>query len=214
MFIAASSHPCDASAALLFQHAPCYRDSGYVLSQHGCVIRCLVRGKEELGLKIIKGRVMQFSIAQPGFEGQNIAVETAGFFRGARVMQNGNPVARRKGRYALRSNAGEEVLVKLKSNFVDPVPKVMFGDTAIVLARPLTWYEYVWISLPILLMLTGGGLGALVGIPAIYTSARVFRGDRGSVAKYAITAGVSLVAVVVFVILAIIAQGMIGRAPS
>lgn len=157
---------------------------------------------------------MQISIAQPGFEGQNIAVETAGFFRGARVLQNGNPVARRKGRYALRSNAGAEVLVQLRSNFVDPVPKVIIGETTIILARPLTWYEYVWIGLPILLMLTGGGLGALVGIPAIYISARVFRSDRGSAAKYAITAGVSFAAFVVFVILAVIAQVMIGRAPS
>jgi hypothetical protein len=153
---------------------------------------------------------MEIRISHPGFEGQNLSVETAGFFRGARVLHNGNPVERRKGRYPVRSNRGEEVLIQLKSNFIDPIPKVIFGDETIVLARPLTWYEYVWIGLPILLVFTGGGLGALVGVAATYASARIFRSDRGALAKYGITALISVVALIAFVILAVIAQQMIG----
>src|SRR5882672_11047337 len=101
---------------------------------------------------------MQISISHAAFKGQNVAVETAGFFRGARVLHNGNPVERRKGRYPVRSNRGQEVLIQLKSNFLDPIPKVIFGDETIVLARPLTWYEYLWIGLPVLLVFAGGAL--------------------------------------------------------
>ena len=157
---------------------------------------------------------MKISIAQPGFEDQNIAIETAGFFHGARLLQNGNPVARREGRYALRSNAGDEVQVQLRSNLVDPVPQVKFGSKTIALARPLAWYEYAWISLPILLILIGGALGGLVGFPATYSSARIFRGERSTAAKYGITAGVSLMAFVVFVVLAVVVRALIARAST
>lgn len=105
------------------------------------------------------------------------------------------------------------MLIQLKGTFLDPIPKVIFGDETIVLARPLTWYEYVWIGLPVLLVFTGGGLGALVGLVATYTSARIFRSDRGALAKYGITALVSIVALIAFVILAVIAQQMIGGTP-
>ena len=71
-------------------------------------------------------------------------------------------------------------------------------------------YEYIWIGLPILLVFTGGDLGALVGVVATYASARIFRSDRGALAKYGITALISVVALIAFVILAVIAQQMIG----
>jgi hypothetical protein len=153
---------------------------------------------------------MEIPISRSGFEGQNLSVETAGFFRGARVLQNGNPVERRKGRFSVRSNTGEEVLIQLKGNFLDPIPKVIFGNEAIALARPLTWYEYVWIGLPVLLVFTGGGLGALIGIAATYTSAQIFRSNRSVLAKYGITALVSIIALIAFMILAVIVQKVIG----
>jgi len=154
---------------------------------------------------------MRFPISRSGFEGQDLAVETAGFFSGARVLHNGNPVERRKGRYPVRSNSGQEVLIQLKSNFVDPIPKVIFGDQTIVLARPLAWYEYVWIGLPVLLVFAGGALGAIVGVTATYTSARIFRSGRGAFAKYALTGLITVVALVAFFILVVIAQQLIGQ---
>jgi len=153
---------------------------------------------------------MQIPISHAAFKGQNLALETAGFFRGARILHNGNPVERSKGGYAVRSNAGPEVSIKLKSNFLDPIPKVVIGDETLLLARPLTWYEYLWIGLPVLLVFAGGAIGAVVGISATYTSARIFRSDRGALAKYALTGLVSVVSLVVFLILVVIAQQIIG----
>jgi hypothetical protein len=153
---------------------------------------------------------MQIPISHAAFKGQNLAVETAGFFRGARVLHNGNPVEKRKGRYTVRSSAGQEVPIRLKSNFLDPIPKVVIGDETVLLARPLAWYEYAWVGLPVLLVFAGGALGALVGVAATYTSARIFRSDRGAFAKYALTGVISILALVVFLVLVVIAQQMIG----
>lgn len=154
---------------------------------------------------------MEIPISLAGFEGKNLVLETAGFFRGPRILENGIPVERRKGRYSLRNTRGEEVVLRLKSNHFDPIPRMIVGDQTIILARPLKWYEYMWIGLPIVLVLEGGGLGALVGLMATYGSARVFRSDRGTVSKYVLTAVISIAAVIAFVILAIVAQLFIGQ---
>jgi hypothetical protein len=151
---------------------------------------------------------MEIPISHSRFEGQNLSVETGGFFRSARVLHNGNPVEKHNGGYPVRSNRGERVSIRLKGNLLDPIPKVIFGNETIVLARPLMWYEYIWIGLPILLMFKGGAIGGLVGGMATYTSARVFRSDRSALAKYGITALISVVAVVAFFILGLAVQQM------
>ena len=90
------------------------------------------------------------------------------------------------------------------------MPKVILGNETIVLARPLVWYEYLWIGLPILLVFVGGFIAGAVGAMATYTSVRIFRSDWSALAKYGITALISAVAVVAFVIPVLAAQQMIG----
>lgn len=153
---------------------------------------------------------MQIEITHPSFKLHRLVVETAGFFRGPRLLVNGNPATRSKGRYTVNSDSGQGVVVELKHNVLDPIPKVKIGDQPIELARPLTWYEYLWMGIPIVLVFAGGGLGALVGILAMYASARVFRGTRSGPAKYGLTALVSLGAFAAFVVLAVVAQMLIG----
>jgi len=46
--------------------------------------------------------------------------------------------------------------------------------------RPLYWYEYGWMALPILLAFAGGGLGALVGLGAAHLNSRIFWSDRAA----------------------------------
>ena len=64
----------------------------------------------------------------------------------------------------------------------------------------------MWLCVPILLFFAGGGLGALIGILATYTSARIFRSERRTPSKYALTALVSVAALAIFVILAALIQ--------
>jgi hypothetical protein len=144
---------------------------------------------------------MELPITHPAFQTTRLAVETAGFFRGPRLLVNDVPAERTKRKYIVRSDNGTNVTIELKANFLDSIPKVKVGDDMLNVARPLTWYEYVWLGIPILLVFTGGALGAFVGIFAVYSSARVFRGDRGAFAKYAVTALISVSAFVIFAVL-------------
>ncbi len=157
---------------------------------------------------------MEIAIQHPAFKMRRLTVETAGFFRGPRLLVNGVPAERQKGRYTVPSDTGESVLIELKHNFLDPIPKVKIGDQLIELARSLTWYEYLWLGIPIILVFTGGGLGALIGILAVYASARVFRGERSTFAKYGLTALISVAAFIVFVIFAVFFQSLIGGPPQ
>jgi hypothetical protein len=104
--------------------------------------------------------------------------------------------------------------VKINTSFFDPVPKVEVDGEAIELARSLTWYEYVWMGLPILLVFVGGGIGALFGLTAVYSSARIFRSERTTTAKYFLSGLTSLGAVAAWLFVAIAIQLMFGEAPG
>jgi YD repeat-containing protein len=99
--------------------------------------------------------------------------------------------------------------VRLRGNGLDPIPKIEIAGSLIKLARPLRWYEYLWMGLPVLLVFEGGWVGALVGLAAVYSSTQIFRGDRTTTAKYALTGAISIAAVSVFVLVAPMAEGLI-----
>ena len=78
--------------------------------------------------------------------------------------------------------------------------------------RSLTWCEHLWMCIPIVFVLTGGVLGLLVGITAIYTGARIFRGRRSTISKYGLSALVSVAAVLAFHVLVGIAEVLVSGA--
>ena len=153
---------------------------------------------------------MQIEVTHPSFKVQRLAVETAGWFRGPRLLINGALAEKQKGHYSVSSDSGVPVSIELKYNFLDPVPKVKIGDELVELARPLTWHEYLWIGIPIILVVAGGALGAFFGVLAAYTSARIFRGGRSTSAKYGLTGLVSVAAFVAYLVLAVLIRQLIG----
>src|SRR5439155_937042 len=86
---------------------------------------------------------MDLPITHEAFAGRGLAVRTAGFFKGPRLIIDGGEVKGKRLRFSLRDNSGQEREIRLKTNGLDPVPKVQIGGQAIELARPLAWYEYV-----------------------------------------------------------------------
>ncbi|MBC7750343.1 MAG: hypothetical protein H7Z73_01305 [Candidatus Saccharibacteria bacterium] len=96
--------------------------------------------------------------------------------------------------------------IQLKFNFIDPIPKVKIDNEVIDVAPPLSWYEYVWIGLPIVLMFIGGALGGMVG--ALFTNAngRIFRSERSGISKYGLSAALTISAFMSFIILATLFQ--------
>lgn len=153
---------------------------------------------------------MDIPIAHQAFQGRGLMVRPAGLLKGPRVVIDGSEVKGRRLRFPVRDNSGNELVIRLRSNGIDPIPKVEMLGQVLELARPLKWNEYLWIGLPILLALQGGFLGALIGFSATYSSARIFRSDRTAAAKYGLTALISLAAVGVFFVLVILLQILIG----
>lgn len=135
-------------------------------------------------------------------EGQNLAVRTAGAFSGAKLIVNGQPVAKQNGTYNLRSNTGSTMAVKLKARLLDPIPNLIVGGQTIQIAPALEWYQYLWMSIPILLVFSGGAIGGFCGGAAAFMSGHIFRSNRNEMTKYALTGMISVSAFVVYFVLA------------
>lgn len=153
---------------------------------------------------------MELPIEVDGFEGRGLKLRTAGFFSGPKLLIDGQEVKGKRRRYMLRDNRGNTVECVLRFNGIDPVPKFEIAGRPILLARALRWYEYVWISLPIVLVFGGGALGVLCGVPAIYCSARIFRSTGGTPQKFLLTGAVSVASVLAFVVVAAVVSFLLG----
>ena len=154
---------------------------------------------------------MRLPINHPDFVGQGLSVETGSLVRGPRLLRDGVPLSGVRGRYKVQTNRGAEAELLLRNPlFFDPVPRLRYGSETIHLARPLAWYEYLWIGLPLLLIFIGGFFGAISGMIATYFSARLLRSSQPAIVRYALSGGVSLVAVVVFLVLAIAFRSALG----
>lgn len=127
---------------------------------------------------------MQIEIQHPAFSTQQLAVETAGIFSGPKLLLNGVAVEKSKGSYTVANDAGEEVAVKLKYNYFDPIPKIEIGGEVETLADPLAWYEWLWIGLPLVLVAIGGAIGGFLGALAATANGRVFRSGNSTAQKW------------------------------
>jgi Zn-dependent protease len=153
---------------------------------------------------------MRIEIKHPAFKAQRLSVETASIFTGPKLKLNGT-VAKRSGRsYLVISDTGQEVAVKVLYNFLDPIPKVKIGEETIELAKPLKWYEYMWIGIPMLLVFAGGALGGFVGAGSTVVNGRIFRSDRGALSKYALAAVTTVAGTALFFVIAVAIQIAIG----
>ena len=157
---------------------------------------------------------MELAINHEKLQGRKITLKTGSFFRGPRLLSNGMPVQGKRGTYILRDNHGKEITIKIKGNFLDPIPKLDIDGQELQLAPPLAWNEYVWMGLPIILVFAGGALGALVGISAIYSSSRIFRSERSTAGKYLLSGVISVGAVIGFFIFAVILETWIRGVPQ
>jgi len=154
---------------------------------------------------------MDIPIQHEAFSGRGLYLRPGTFLKGPRVLIDGAEAKGRFLKYFLRDNSGNKVLLRLKSNGLDPIPKIVIGGQTIEIARPLAWYEYLWMGLPIVLAFYGGALGTLVGLFAIYSSSHVFRSDRSTGTKFAISAAISIGSVVFFIVCIVILKLFLGQ---
>jgi hypothetical protein len=153
---------------------------------------------------------MRFEVVHPEFQRQRLSVFTSDLPLVAPVLLlNGDIVKPTKSQYTLLNDVGVPVTVRLKWNMFDPIPVVMVRNERIQLARGLTLFEYVWIALPMMMMLVGGALGGGIGSVAAILNARVMRSDKPATIRFALSALITVGSFAVFLLGALLLQPLL-----
>ncbi len=105
------------------------------------------------------------------------------FWTGAAIVCDGARAPRKGRTFTVSNSAGAPVTFQLKGLFFDPIPQVVVGDQTIVLARPFAWYEYIFIVLPLALVV-GGAIGGACSAIAAYSNAQVLRMQLPAPARF------------------------------
>jgi len=157
---------------------------------------------------------MIYPVKIPGFENQNIEVKPGIVFTGPKLLVNGQPAPKGKGRgeMLLRRDDGSEVVATWKSQFIGlDVPKLIVDKKEIQVVEALKWYEYIWIGLPALLVLLGV-VGALLGIVGFVINASIFRSSKSRFMKFILTAAVTILTVAIYIVAGIIFSAILEMA--
>ena len=157
---------------------------------------------------------MNYPVKLEGFEGQNIEVQPAGTFSGYKLLINGQPAPQgpKRGQMLLRRNDGTQAIATWKAQLLGfDTPQLVVDGQPIALEEPLKWYEWAWGGWPILLLFVGGVLGAIAGFIAFSVNTKIFRSSMGSVEKYLLTAVISAVAVMAYLVVATLLASALGR---
>jgi hypothetical protein len=122
----------------------------------------------------------------------SVELSTGSPFCSAGVKQHGT--------YPVLSDSGSQFLAEMDLNWVDTIPIIKLGGNTVVIAKPLRWFEYAWICLPLGLGLVfvGGILGLFVGWGSAIFSTRICRSDRSAIARYMLAGVCSLAGVAIF----------------
>ncbi len=156
---------------------------------------------------------MNYPVILEGFEGQTIEVQPAGTFSGYKLLVNGQPApdGPKRGQMLLCRTDGTQAIATWKVQLLGfDVPQLVVDGKPIALEEPLKWYEGVWSGWPALLLLVGGALGAIAGIIAFGVNIKIFRSSMGKVEKYLLTAVISAVAVMAYLVVAALVARALG----
>ncbi|PCJ27922.1 MAG: hypothetical protein COA97_03035 [Flavobacteriales bacterium] len=135
--------------------------------------------------------------------GQNeLTLQIPSFLGNPKLFFNNIEVKKQKKNYSLTNQLGIPFDIKIKPLIYDPIPKIIINDQNFKIAEPLKWYEYIWMGLPILLVLQGGVLGVIMGIVALKINSAIFRGNKSLVIKYVVTLAINITIILLFLIIA------------
>ncbi|WP_370608613.1 hypothetical protein NMD12_12505 [Citrobacter portucalensis] len=153
---------------------------------------------------------MEIAIKHPRFQGRKLSVSTRTIFKNPSLLIDGIEQKKMKGlkkRYLLEDDNGSPAIVEIKS-VIDPIPTIVIDGEKIPLAPPMTWYEYVLLCLPFLLIFIGGAIGGFVGLVGAMINASIIRGQGSIVARYGYALLVTLISYLVFFVIASVIASM------
>jgi hypothetical protein len=146
-----------------------------------------------------------YPVQAEGFEGQTIEISSSSFFSGPKLLINGEPASKgpKRNQMILRRNDGKEVIAFWKPRALGfDVPQLSIDGKDISIVKPLEWFELVWCGISIVLIFFGGLIGGVVGALSFSMNTKIFRSQTGAVMKYLTTGGVSVLAVIIYFIIA------------
>lgn len=144
---------------------------------------------------------METTIDFPGFEGRRLVMRATGLFSSAKLFQDGQPAPKgpKRNQYTLHRNDGSQVVAQIKAiNPISPYPQLIIDGQNVPLGESLKWYQWIWAGLPLLLVVIGGGLGALFGFIGAFLNGRIFYSDRSQPVKFLLTGVLSLLVAATF----------------
>jgi len=153
---------------------------------------------------ILKEQDMTFNVPITGFDRRNLCVRVS-YWIGTRLYLDGkkvNPVEKkpfsRKYSYSVKDNIGNPINIDLQYKGFDIIPVIVVNSIKYHLAKPLSAWEYIWISIPFILLFIGGALGGVLGGAAVFFNAILIRKIRHWIPRYLITGCTTLLAFVFF----------------
>ena len=156
---------------------------------------------------------MRYPLKLDGFEGQTLEVQPPGVLSGPKLLINGQPAPTglKRGQMLLRRNDGRDAIVRWRPQFLGlDVPQLYVDGYVVNVAPPLPLLAWLWSAVPVLLVLIGGALGALVGFIAFATNTRIFRMPWSTLVKVCASLLVTLASLVVYLAAATLLFNIMG----
>ena len=157
---------------------------------------------------------MNYPITLAGFEDQTIEIEPPGFLAPPKLLINGQPAPKGPGfsQMTLRRSDGSQAIATWKPQMLGfDVPQLVVDGKTITVVKPLTWYEWGWCLMTVLLLWGYGWVGAGLSIVALFYDFRIFRSRLQVGLKYLAIAGLSAGVVGVYILVSIATNALLSR---
>lgn len=152
---------------------------------------------------------MELQVIHPGFKFQRLSVRTADSATVAALLLNGTVILYTHSECTLIDDFGEVVTVQFSPELTGHLPILKLDGESIALIRSLTWDEYVWSGLPLLLVFVGSALGAVIGYFAALINIKIMRTGCSALVRYGLTSLTNLLSLLVLLVAALTLEPLV-----
>lgn len=125
------------------------------------------------------------------------------YFNTKKIKPSKREIIKRKKTYHIKDDNGQTIEIILKNRLLDAIPSLIINGKEIEISKKLIWYEYVFISIPAILIFIGGVIGAIIGGAAMFVNSIILRKINPKALSYSLV-GINLVLAFIFFFKAII----------
>ncbi len=157
---------------------------------------------------------MEWHFALPGSPSASCRLEKSFWLGRLRLWCQGREMSRSKEKgkpFLIPGPNGIRVRLQVKGSPWDYLPRIEVDGRPLLLGRPLSNLEYVLGGIPLLLMFVGGAIGGASGAIGAMYNYRLLRANMSITMKILAIAGVTILSLLTYLILAALLHIMMGR---